>query len=189
VSPFRPVSTSRCRRALLAAPVCCAAALALTSCAAGTNPTTNAERVTVTESVTPTPDTPATPASDVAGRKYDVGTVRQVKDVGGGLVVQLDRWTVRGVGDAQLAREGIGIAPHTDDRFTNQNDGRLRAVPVAPGATVVVNQCLKSGDRLGLRSVPQDAAEWLKHADGKAVLLLTYDATGRIVRMDTDPRC
>ena len=130
-----------------------------------------------------------TPASDVAGRRYDVGTVRQVKDVGGGLVVQLDRWTVRGVGDAQLAQEGIGITPHTDTRFTNQNDDRLRAVPVAPGATVVVNRCVKSGDMLGLRSTPQDAADWLKHADGKAVLLLTYDDAGRIVRMDTDPRC
>jgi hypothetical protein len=189
VSPFRPAQTPRCRRALVVAPVCCAAAFALASCAAGNSPTTNAERVTVTESVTPTPDTPQTPASDVAGRRYDVGTVRQVKDVGGGLVVQLDRWTVRGVGDAQLAQEGIGITPHTDTRFTNQNDDRLRAVPVAPGATVVVNRCVKSGDMLGLRSTPQDAADWLKQADGKAVLLLTYDDAGRIVRMDTDPRC
>jgi hypothetical protein len=189
VSPFRPARTPRHRHALLAAPACLATALALTGCGVGNTPTTNAERVTVTESVTPTPDTPQTPASDVAGRRYDVGTVRQVKDVGGGLVVQLDRWTVKGVGDAQVAQEGIDVSPHTDVRFTNQNDDRLRAVPVAPGATVVVNRCVKAGDRLGLRSTPKDATDWLKHADGKAVLLLTYDDAGRIVRMDTDPRC
>jgi hypothetical protein len=65
-------------------------------------------------------------------------------------------------------------------------------VPVAPGATLVVNRCVRSGDQLGIRSTPQDAAEWLQPLEGKdsaTVLLLTYDASGRVVRMDTDPRC
>jgi hypothetical protein len=179
--------TSR-RGTLVAVPACIAVSFALVSCGVGDNPTTNAERITVTESATPTP-TPATLGSDVAGRTYDVGTVSTVKDVGDELVLQLDRWTVNGVPDAQLAKDGISVTPHTDDRFTNQNDDRLRTVPVAPDAMLVVNQCVKSGDQLGLRSTPQDAAGWLKHADRKAVLLLTYDASGRVVRLDTDPRC
>lgn len=168
---------------------CCAVALALTGCASGGNPRTDAERVTVTESVTSTAGAATTPSSEVKGRTYDVGTVSGVKRVAGELVLQLDRWTVKGVSDAKLAKDGITITPHTGDRFTNQNNDKLRTVPVAPGATVVVNTCVKSGDQLGLTSAPQDAASWLLDADPKAVLLLTYDSSGRIVRMDTDPRC
>jgi hypothetical protein len=164
----------------------------LTACGAGGDPTTNAERVTVTESAAPTPRPASTPTSDVAGRRYDAGTVTRVSTVDGELVLQLDRWTVKGLSDASLAKEGISITPHTGTRFTNQNNDRLRTVPVAPGATLVVNRCVRSGDQLGLQSTPQDAAEWLQPLDGKdsaTVLLLTYDATGRVVRMDTDPRC
>ena len=189
MNPFRAARSSPGRRALVAAPACLAAGLALAGCAAGDNPATNAERVTVTESVTPTPSAPETPGSDVAGRTYDVGTISTVKDVDGELVLQLDRWTVKGVSDGELAKDGMSVVPHTGSRFTNQNNDRLRTVPVAPGATLVVNTCVKSGDQVGLRSTPQDAAGWLEHADRKAVLLLTYDETGRVVRMDTDPRC
>jgi hypothetical protein len=174
---------------VIAAALSCSAALVLVACANGGDPTTNAERVTVTESVTPTPTGPTTSASDVAGRRYDVGTVRRVQDSNGELVLQLDRWTVKGVSDAKLAKDGITITPHTGDRFTNQNNDKLRTVPVAPGATVVVNTCVKSGDQLGLTSAPQDAASWLQTPNTKALLLLTYDDSGRIVRMDTDPRC
>jgi hypothetical protein len=188
VSHFRPAGTRR-RRAIAGALSCSAAAFTLVACAAGGNPTTNAERVTVTESVTPTPAGPQTPVSDVAGRRYDAGTVRKVRDSNGELVLQLDRWTVKGVSDAKLAKDGVDITPHTDARFTNQNNDRLRTVPVAPGATVVVNTCVRSGDRLGLTSTPQDATSWLEQPNPDAVLLLTYDDAGRVVRMDTDPRC
>jgi hypothetical protein len=177
------------RRWARAAALCCAAAVGLASCAAGGNPTTSSERVTVTETRTSPAETPSTPTSDVQGRRYDVGTVSGVKDVDGELVVQLDRWTVKGVSDAKLAKDGITVTPHTGDRYTNQNDDRLRVVPVAPGATVVVNACVKSDDHLGLTSTPEDAATWLEDADPKAVLLLTYDDSGRVVRLDTDPRC
>lgn len=189
MSLFKVAKTSGGRCAIAATLSCSTAVLTLAACASGGNPTTNAERVTVTESVTPTPTGPQTPVSDVAGRRYDAGTVRQVKDSNGELVLQLDRWTVKGLSDAKLAKDGVDITPHTDARFTNQNDDRLRTVPVAPGATVVVNTCVKSGDRLGLTSTPQDAASWLEHPDPDAVLLLTYDEGGRVVRMDTDPRC
>ncbi|HET8614087.1 MAG TPA: hypothetical protein VFL94_01080 [Actinomycetales bacterium] len=162
--------------------------VALAGCASGGNPTTDAERVTVTESVTPTASA-TTPSSDVKGRRFDVGTVSGVKEVDGELVLQLDRWTVKGLPDAQLAKDGITVTPHTGDRFENQNDDKLRTVPVAPGATVVVNRCVKNGDQLGLTSTPQDAAGWLDDPNSKAVLLLTYDSAGRVVRMDTDPRC
>jgi hypothetical protein len=188
VSLFRPAEISG-RRRVIAAALSCSAALVLVACANGGDPTTNAERVTVTESVTPTPTGPTTSASDAAGRRYDVGTVRRVQDSNGELVLPLDRWTVKGTSDARLAKDGVGITPHTDERFTNQNNDRLRTVPVAPGATVVVNTCVKSGDRLGLTSTPQDAASWLAQPHPDAVLLLAYDDAGRVVRMDTDPRC
>jgi hypothetical protein len=162
----------------------------LTSCASGGDPTTNAERVTVTETQTSPATPPASPTSDVKGRRFDVGTVSSVKDVDGVLWLQLDRWTVKGLSDAKLAKDGISVTPHTDARFTNQNNDRLRNVPVAPGATVVVNTCHQADEgQLGLSSSPEAAADWLDDPDTKQVLLLTYDDSGRVVRMDTDPRC
>lgn len=178
------------RRHVRTAAWCCLLAVGgLTACSSAGDPTSNAERVTVTETQTSPATPPATPTSDVTGRHYDVGTVSSVKEIDGELWLQLDRWTVKGMSDAQLAKDGITVRPHTDERFTNQNDDRLRAVPVAPGATVVVNTCVKKGDQLGLEATPEPAADWLENADPKAVLLLRYDDAGRVVRMDTDPRC
>lgn len=177
------------RRRAPAAVLCCAIGLLLSGCASGGNPTTDAQRVTVTETATSPAKQPATPTSDVAGRHYDVGTVSDVRQVDGELWLKLDRWTVKGMSDAELAKNGIAVTPHTGERFTNQNNDRLRDVEVAPGATFVVNSCVKQGDQLGLTSTPQDAASWLDDADSKAVLLLTYDHSGRVVRFDTDPRC
>jgi hypothetical protein len=166
----------------------CLALAALSGCASGGSPTADGERVTVTETTT-SPATPAKPTSDVVGRHYDVGTVSGVHEVDGVLWLKLDRWTAKGLSDAKLAKDGIALAPHTDQRFTNQNDDRLRDVPVAPGAMVVVNTCVKNDDQLGLTSTPGDAAAWLQKPDASAVLLLTYDGAGRVVRMDTDARC
>lgn len=176
------------RRRVLAVLLSCSAAVGLAGCASGGNPTSNAERVTVTETAT-SPATPTTPTSDVVGRHFDVGTVSDVREVDGELWMKLDRWTVKGVSDSDLAKKGVPVTPHTGDRFTNQNNDRLRDVRVAPGATVVVNTCVKNGDQLGLSSTPQDAVSWLDSVDPKAVLLLSYDDSGRVVRLDTDPRC
>jgi hypothetical protein len=175
-------------RGVLAAVLCCSA-VALGGCASGGNPSSDAERVTVTETATSPGKPPATPTSDVVGRHHDVGTVSDVREADGELWLKLDRWTVKGVSDAELAKDGVTVTPHTGDRFTNQNNDRLRDVPVAPGASVVVNTCVKNGDQLGLSSTPKDAASWLVDVDPKAVLLLTYDDSGRAVRFDTDPRC
>lgn len=186
VSLVGPAPKPQRRRALA---VGCACLIALAGCASGGTP--DAQRVTVTKTpASPaTPATPVTPTSDVVGRRFDVGTVSDGRTVDGVRWLRLDRWTVTGVSDAKLARDGVTVTPHTGERFTNKNNDRLRDVPLAPGAMVVVNACVKNGDQLGLTSTPQDAVTWLDSADPATVLLLTYDAAGRVVRMDTDPRC
>ncbi len=188
VSLVGPASKPQRRRALA---VGCACLAALAGCASGGTATPDAQRVTVTRTpASPvTQATPATPTSDVVGRRFDIGTVSDGRTVDGVRWLRLDRWTVTGVSDAKLARDGVPVAPHTGERFTNKNNDRLRDVPLAPGAMVVVNACVKNGDQLGLTSTPQDAVTWLDSADPATVLLLTYDAAGRVVRMDTDPRC
>jgi hypothetical protein len=40
-----------------------------------------------------------------------------------------------------------------------------------------------------MTSKPLSATSWLAKPDPAAVLLVTYDETGTITRLDTDPRC
>jgi hypothetical protein len=109
--------------------------------------------------------------------------------VGGVTVVQLDRWTLPGTSDSTIARKGLPITPHNGSRYTDQNRTKTYSAPVADGATVVVNTCVKSGKQLGLTSTPEPAKTWLDKGDHDTVLIVQYDAQGRITRMDTDPRC
>ncbi|MGN6301862.1 MAG: hypothetical protein ACTHN8_12315 [Angustibacter sp.] len=164
---------------------------ALSACGGGDGATPRAT-VTVTTSSRPT-DT-ATPAptatSDVKGRRFDLGTVTGVSTVGGVTVIELDRWTLPGTSDTDVARNGIKVVPHRDARYTNQNTEKTYTAPVADGAIAVVNRCVPgSGGELGLESTPQSAASWLKHPDSRDVLVVTYDDQGRVTRLDTDPRC
>lgn len=145
--------------------------------------------VTVTESTSTSTPKPPRASSDVVGRRYDAGTVRSVKTVAGTMVLELDRYTASGVTDDALARDGVRIIPHAGDRFTNQNDTNTYTVIVAPGAQLIVNECVKTSAGLGLRATPEDAAGWLKDPDRTSVLLLTLDDKGRATRFDTDPRC
>ena len=132
----------------------------------------------------------ATPAeSDVVGRKHDVGAVRDSRTVAGEMVVELDRYTVKGTSDAGLARDGVTVAPHTGELFSNQNDSRTYTVPVAPGAQVVVNECVPGADGLGMQSSIRPAAPWLRDVGPDTALLITLDDEGRATRIDTDPRC
>ena len=165
--------------------VCLAALLAACSSASpGPSPT-----VTVTASTSTSSPTATRATSDVVGRRYDAGTVRSVKTIAGTLVLELDRYTASGVTDDALARDGVRIIPHAGDRFINQNDTNTYTVIVAPGARLVVNECVKTGAGLGLRAAPEDAAGWLRDPDRTSVLLLTLDDKGRATRFDTDPRC
>ncbi|KQX66250.1 hypothetical protein [Angustibacter sp. Root456] len=168
-----------------------ALAAALSGCggAGGASPRTT---VTVTTSSQPTHTATPTPTatSDVKGRHFDLGTVTDVATVGGVTVIELDRWTLPGTSDTDIARNGIEVVPHRDVRYTNQNTEKTYTAPVADGAIVVVNRCVPgTGGELGLESTPQSATTWLKNADSRDVLVVTYDDQGRVTRLDTDPRC
>ncbi|MEO7745681.1 MAG: hypothetical protein ABIV05_05585 [Actinomycetota bacterium] len=160
-------------------------------CAAASGTVTPSRTVTVTT----TPAAPRTPtaapaSSDVVGRAHDVGTVRRTGTVGGGQVVELDRYTLDGTSDDALAADGVPLTPHANDLFSNQNDQRTYTIPVAPGATVVLNECVTADGALGLRSTPvPDTTAWLRDVDPDTVVLVTIDGRGRATRFDTDPRC
>lgn len=148
--------------------------------------------VTVTTSTRPTSSATAAPTAttDVKGRRFDLGTVTDVSTVGGVTVIELDRWTLPGTSDTDVARGGIKVVPHRDVRYTNQNTEKTYTAPVADGAIVVVNRCVAGSDgELGLESTPQSASTWLKNPDSREVLVVTYDDQGRVTRLDTDPRC
>ena len=148
--------------------------------------------VTVTTTSTPSGTASASPTAttDVKGRTFDIGTVTAVKTIGTVKVVELDRWTLDGTSDSTLAKQGVTIAPHRGPLYTNQNTAKTYTAPVAPGARIVVNTCVVDGSGdLGLTSQPLSASAWLAKPDTSAVLLVRYDGTGAITRMDTDPRC
>jgi hypothetical protein len=175
-----------------AAVVGAALLLTLAACSSGGGATPTATvtvtRSSGTSSASPAPEPTAT--SDVQGRRFDLGTVTEVSTVAGTLVVELDRWTLPGTSDTAIARRGIKVVPHEGARYTNQNDQKTYTAPVAAGAIAVVNRCVPGpAGQLGLESTPEDAAGWLKDADGKDVLVVTYDEDGAITRLDTDPRC
>jgi hypothetical protein len=129
-------------------------------------------------------------ASDVRGRAHDAGQVRSVTTVDGTVVVELDRYTVEGTSDDTLAAQGITVAPHTGELFSNQNP-RTYTIPLAPGAQLVVNECVVAAGAgaLGLRSTPHEASSWLRDGGRDVTLLVTLDDRGRATRLDTDPRC
>lgn len=149
-----------------------------------------------TQAAAPAPP-PAPPAEDlssqVTDRRYDVGTVVDVRErPEGGTVLVLDRWTVVGLDDAALAEQGYAVAPHTDDRFANQNDESTYRVPVAADALVVRNECVApavADQPPGLRSGQIPLDEFLEGPDrAESVVVLEYSG-GELVRLDTDPRC
>jgi hypothetical protein len=181
------------RPALLA--VCagaCAGALLLAGCG-GDGDSGASSTVTVTAPAgTPSSTATAKPTatSDVKGRKFDVGTISSVSVVGGTQVVELDRWTATGTSDSTLADKGLKVLAHKGARFSNQNTQKTYTAPVAPGARLVVNTCVPdAGGDLGMTSQPISASAWLAKPDRAAVLLVSYDSSGAIIRMDTDPRC
>lgn len=154
-------------------------------------------RATVTRTVmvpsTTSPTAAEEQGGDVDDRSFDVGTVvgsrKRPDDT---LVLSLDRWTVQGVDDATLARQGIEVVPHTGDRYTNQNHEKTYDVPVAADVQVVFNECVPPsapGAAPGLTSRPGTIEDFLRMPgrDSEVVLLAYTD--GELTRLDTDPRC
>jgi hypothetical protein len=154
----------------------------------GAAPTVTVTATSGSPSGTATPSPTAT--SDVKGRGFDVGTVTKVSTIGDVKVVELDRWTLPGTSDSTLAKQGVRVVAHKGARFTNQNASKTYTAPVAPGARIVLNSCVVGPDgSLGMTSQPTSANAWLAKPDTGAVLVVGYDSTGAIVRLDTDPRC
>jgi hypothetical protein len=189
VRPF-PRPTPASRRALLGT----AAAALLTGCGGGGDV---AAQPTVTQTVTLPGQTestaPAEEGGDVEGRSFDVGTVTDARErEDGTTVLALDRWTVVGVDDAVLARQGVEVLPHDGSRFTNQNSERTYAVPVAPDAVVVFNECVPpatAGAQPGLRSEPGTLEDFLAMPGRDEQVVLVAYTDGELVRLDTDARC
>jgi hypothetical protein len=132
----------------------------------------------------------ANAVSNVKGRKHDAGVIVGTKKAGGLTILVLNRYTVKGMSDAKLASDGAPISPHSDVRFTDQNKGKTYLVPVNPGAVIVINACDNSGGTPTMTSTPVTLAQFLSSGNrAKTVVLLSYDDSGRLVRLDTDPAC
>lgn len=150
--------------------------------------------VTVTATTAPSasPTTEQPEGGDVKGRAHDVGTIVDVQERAGQQVLTLDRWTLNGVDDRTLSRDGAPVVPYTGERFVNQNSTRTYTVPVARDAVFVVNQCqppATEGGLPGLSSRRADLGAFLAGDDlDTQVVLLTYER-GELTQLDTDPRC
>ena len=177
-----------------------AALLALTvaACGGASNGASSAGSATATKPATTTKTTPAPKVTKVAaavstvkGRAHDAGTIVSSKTVGGLTVLVLDRWSVKGMSDATLAAKGAPIAPHSGTRYYDQNKGKTYTVPVNPSAPIVVNSCTKNGSNPPtMTSTPVSLSVWLAESGrSKTIVLLTYDSSGRLTRLDTDPSC
>jgi hypothetical protein len=132
----------------------------------------------------------ANAVTNVKGRKHDAGVIAGTKKAGGLTVLVLNRYTVKGMSDAKLASDGAPISPHSDVRFTDQNKGKTYQVPVNPAAVIVVNTCDDNGGTPTMTSTPVTLAQFLSSGNrAKTVVLLSYDDSGRLVRLDTGPAC
>jgi hypothetical protein len=151
--------------------------------------TTTATR-TSTSTAKATTGNAANAVSNVKGRKHDAGVITGTKKAGGLTVLVLNRYTVKGMSDAKLASDGAPISPHGDVRFTDQNKGKTYQVPVNPTAVIVINTCDNSSGTPTMTSTPVTLAQFLSSSNrAKTIVLLSYDDSGRLVRLDTDPAC
>jgi hypothetical protein len=170
-------------------------ALTVTACGGASNGASPAgsKSATTTKAATatPTPTKIVAAVSTVKGRNHDAGTIVSSKTVGGLTVLVLDRWSVKGISDATLAAKGAPITPHSGTRYYDQNKGKTYTVPVNPSAPIVVNSCTKNGSKPPtMTSTPVSLSDWLAGSGrSKTIVLLTYDSSGRLARLDTDPAC
>ena len=183
------------------APAALLTACLLSACGGGESPPAGAPvTVTVTPTVTVTlPSTPSSPStspgsspaadvhSDVVGRSYDLGTIVDVTSSSGTPVIVLDRWTVTGTPDSEVAANGVPIRVHADAPYENQNTRTTFRVPVAPEATFTYHHCVSVDQPMQSRSVTLQQLAALDRSEG--VILLQLDDRGRAIRADNDPAC
>lgn len=177
------------------------AALALVATLGGCTLVSNGYAPPVTVTVTPTvtvtakaaPSPTPTPArtnapvtSQVVGRGYDVGTITGVEMVQQTPVLVFDRWTVRGVSDSRLAREGTSLTPHTSERFSNRNVISFK-IPVDVNATFTKQTCVAVGQ--AAKSERTDLAGIRALTGRAAIVQLTLNPSGWVTNITSDPVC
>jgi hypothetical protein len=128
------------------------------------------------------------PTSDDKGRTYDFGTIVKESKVGGVPVLELDRWTWKGLADATLAQQGVPLNPFKGKvPYENQNTRLTYTLPVADGARLLYHHCIAADQPLQTKSVqPQ---ELVGLADRENTVLVKLDDKGRVVAADNIPGC
>lgn len=187
------------QRPPLAAACLAVTALVLSSCGAGGGdggrPSGGDVTVTVTPTVTakPTsatskPTSAGQPRSDDVGRAYDFGVVVKADTVGSVAVLELDRWTWKGLDDAKLAEHGIPVKPWKGKvPYENQNAKLTYTLPVSPDAQLLYHHCIAADQPLQTKSVTP--AELTKLAKGENTVLVKLDDAGVVVAADNLPGC
>jgi len=145
--------------------------------------------VTATSSDQPKPKPrPAGATSDVGGRAFDFGVVTKVGTVGDDTVLELDRWTWKGLDDGRLAREGVPTAPFKGAvPYENQNAELTYSIPVADGARILHHHCTAADQPLQTKSV--EARVLVGLADRENTVRVELDDRGRAVAVDNIPGC
>jgi len=148
--------------------------------------------VTVTPSTKLRGAKPPDSERSIAGRRHDVGTIVTSRGSGRSEVLVLDRWSVRGVEEEIVARDGVPVVPEAGNRFYNENVEKLYDVPLGDDVQVVLNRCLPAANpRLepGMLSRPATLGEFLSLPDRTSVVTILDYAGGRLVKLETSPRC
>ena len=175
------------------------AVLVLSSCGDGGGDAGTPSGRDVTVTVTPTvtakptsdsskPTTAAAPKSDDVGRTYDFGVVVKASTIGSVAVLELDRWTWKGLDDAKLAQQGVPVKPWKGKApYENQNAKLTYTLPVSPDAQLLYHHCIAADQPLQTKSVTP--AELAKLADGENTVLVKLDDAGVVVAADNLPGC
>lgn len=176
-----------------------AAALSLLAGCGDGSPEADVVTVTVTPSsaaatTTPPPaepeaasTPPGSPTSDVVGRSYDFGSPVGVRSEGGTMVLTLDRWTYKGIDDADLAASGVPLTPFTGRPFLNQNAELDYDIPVSPDARILYHHCVAPGEPQQTRSATLE--ELTRLGEKERLLLVRLDDAGRATAVDNLPGC
>ena len=174
-----------------AATLAVVAAALLSGCGSGTPSSGGNVTVIVTPTVTaggPTSAAPKAPTSDVVGRGFDFGVVTKVSTVAGVEVIELDRWTWKGLDDAKLATNGVPTAPFKGAvPYTNQNAKLTYTIPVADGARILVSHCIAADQPLQTKSADPAALKALP--DRENTVLVQIDSKGQAASIQNIPGC
>lgn len=173
-----------------------AISMLLTACG-GSDPPAGQPAVTTTPTVTASGQEPSgsasttapsgPPKSAVQGRAYDLGVVVSTATVGDVQVATLDRWTVRKLGDAKLARNGYRVRRLAKSPFYNQNSITTYVVPLTDDVNILYHHCLSADEPLQTRSATVEEMAGLDKKE--QVVLVTLDEHGYATAIENYPVC